>query len=158
MAKAKKTDTATEPDATDALDPAVEQAQSASDVSAAADVVDGKSADALAAIEKQFDASPQSVDVLFPPPAGIPASVLEGAHLVVKAMTSKGRWRAGRHLTRDETLIPLAEVSDEQQRALLGDPKIDVKLRLFKPAENERRARRPRRSSGLRRPGCGAAG
>jgi hypothetical protein len=134
MAKPKKTNTATEPDATDAVDAAAEQAQSASDVSVAADVVDGKSADALAAIEKQFDASPQSVDVLFPPPAGIPASVLECAQVVVKANTSKGRWRIGRHFTRDETLIPLAEVSDEQQRALVDDPKIEVKLRLFKPA------------------------
>lgn len=89
---------------------------------------------ALAAIEKEFDASPETIDVLYPPPAGMPASVLDAAQLVVKATTSKGRWRIGRHFTREETLIPFASISDEQKQALLDDPRIDVKLRLFKPA------------------------
>lgn len=132
MAKAKKTDAASKPNAADAADAAPDRAQAADDVSAAAG--DGKGAATLDAIEEEFDQSPESIDVLYPPPPGIPASVLEGAQLVVKATTSKGRWRAGRKFTRDEALIPFTSVTDEQKQALVDDPKIDVKLRLFKPA------------------------
>lgn len=40
----------------------------------------------------------------------------------------KGRWRAGRHFTREAVDIPLSELAEAELEALKGDPCLMVKL------------------------------
>lgn len=51
-----------------------------------------------------------------------------GDVIVVKAKSARGRWRAGRHFTTQETAIPRAELSDEQLAAICADPELIVEL------------------------------
>ena len=38
----------------------------------------------------------------------------------------KGRWRAGRHFTREAAKIPLSELAEAELEALKGDPRLTV--------------------------------
>ncbi len=139
MARAKSHDAANDPKPVDqpgaTATSAPEQekaadavAPDATDRPETAQLDDGKTPDGKIA------ADGRTMDISFPPPEDVPGWLLEGAQLVVKATTSKGRWRAGRKFTRDqETLIPLSGVTGDQQQALVADPMLVVKLRLVKP-------------------------
>lgn len=70
----------------------------------------------------------------YPPPPGIPAERLAAATLVVKAKPERGRRRAGHSFTREETEIPLADLTEDQRAAIAGDRELVVALRLAKPA------------------------
>ncbi|MBI1201487.1 MAG: hypothetical protein GC182_03140 [Rhodopseudomonas sp.] len=74
-----------------------------------------------------------TMDIAWPPPAGMPAAALEGALFAVKAKPERGRWRAGRKFSREETTISLAELDDDQRAAIAGDPELVVSLRLVEP-------------------------
>lgn len=76
----------------------------------------------------------KTMDVAWPPPAGMPDRMLEGASLAVKAKAERGRWRAGRHFTRSETEIPLADLDDAARDALAGDAELVVMLRVAEPS------------------------
>jgi hypothetical protein len=74
------------------------------------------------------------VSIAFPLPAGIPPLALEGSSIVVKAKPARGRWRAGRQFTREETVIPFGDLTEQQIAALAGDVELIVSLRVPKPA------------------------
>lgn len=73
------------------------------------------------------------VTLSFPLPTGASRDDLKNASIVVMAKPPQGRRRAGRAFTREETLIPYADLDDEQIAALTGDPELIVTLRLPKP-------------------------
>ena len=60
------------------------------------------------------------------------AGVAEGAAtpgkgvISVRAKSERGRWRAGRHFTREATLVPVNELNDEQREALERDPELVI--------------------------------
>ncbi|MFH0299816.1 HI1506-related protein [Bradyrhizobium sp. 31Argb] len=72
------------------------------------------------------------VSLSFPLPAGIPDEALNGASIVVKAKLERGRRRAGRGFTREQTVIPYPDLHADQIDALAGDPELSVSLRLPK--------------------------
>lgn len=76
---------------------------------------------------------PETIDLAWPLPAGFPDAALAGAKLVVKAKPKNGRWRARRHFTRGETLIPLAELKPGEADTIAADPQLAVMVRLVKP-------------------------
>ena len=69
----------------------------------------------------------------FPLPAGIPPQALQGAFVIVKAKSARGRWRAGRQFSPEETSIPFADLSGLQIEALTGDAELIVSLRVSRP-------------------------
>lgn len=79
------------------------------------------------------DASGGLVTLAFPLPADIPPFVLERAVVIVTAKPARGRWRAGRQFTREETLIPFTELRDVEIDMLTGDAELVVSLRVQKP-------------------------
>lgn len=74
-----------------------------------------------------------AVTLSLPLPANVPAEALKDASIVVKAKAHRGRWRAGRFFSRDETLIGYAELSEAELAALAGDPELVVGVRLGAP-------------------------
>lgn len=79
-------------------------------------------------------AAVEFVTLAFPLPEGAPSLTLETTWVVVKAKAERGRWRAGRQFTREETVVPLGDLSEQQFAALTGDAELIVSLRLPKPA------------------------
>jgi hypothetical protein len=75
-------------------------------------------------------AAPEFVTVAFPLPAGIPHEALKAASIVVIAKPVRGRWRAGRHFTRTEQVIPFGDLSEADIAALEGDAELVVSVRL----------------------------
>lgn len=73
------------------------------------------------------------VTLAFPMPSDVPRDALSHATIVVTSKALTGRRRAGRAFTREETLIPYAELNEEQIAALTGDPELVVSVRLIKP-------------------------
>jgi hypothetical protein len=63
----------------------------------------------------------------------MPAHVRATASLVVKAKADSRR-RAGREFGRHETIIPLADLSDDAIRAIEGDPVLITHVRVTAPA------------------------
>jgi hypothetical protein len=78
-------------------------------------------------------AAAEFITVSFPLPAGIPDVMLQAASIVVKAKSPRGRWRAGRQFTREETAIPYPDLSADQILALTGDTELVVTVRLPRP-------------------------
>lgn len=66
-----------------------------------------------------------------PKPAGADKGVAAAPAGLVAIVTGpkKGRWRAGRFFTSEPVSIPLAELSEDDQAALLGDPRLSVETR-----------------------------
>lgn len=71
------------------------------------------------------------------PPAGAPPAEApktkasdEGATKVVTVTTNaeRGRWRIGRHFSREATVIPAADLTAAQLDALQGDPVLIVTI------------------------------
>lgn len=73
---------------------------------------------------------PATITVAFPLPANIPDVVLDASIVIVKAKPARGRWRAGRPFTREETAIPFRDLNQAQIEALTGDPELVVSLRV----------------------------
>ncbi|WP_172298345.1 hypothetical protein [Pseudoruegeria sp. HB172150] len=81
---------------------------------------------------------PQPAEVTPPTPSDAPPTSEDGdpqsggsplppSGLVVRVIgPKKGRWRAGRHFTREAVDIPLEELSEDEKRMLIGDPKLTV--------------------------------
>lgn len=63
-------------------------------------------------------------------PTGLSAEQLAKVQVVVKAKSATGRRRAGFQFTRDETVIALAELKDEQLASLRADPELIVATRV----------------------------
>jgi len=75
----------------------------------------------------------QAVLTVYPPPNEVPAEALMDAELIVRAKPVRGRWRAGRHFTREAVMIPLAALGEAERVAIAGDPELIVVLRLWQP-------------------------
>jgi hypothetical protein len=73
------------------------------------------------------------VMLLLPLPDGVPAEVLKAASIVVVAKPARGRRRAGREFTRDETVIPYVDLSVGEINALVTDTELTVSVRLPEP-------------------------
>lgn len=70
--------------------------------------------------------------IVFPLPADAPPPEQlagMGAAVIVRAKPERGRWRAGRFFTREETIVPLGEIAD-QLDVLTADPELVVAVRL----------------------------
>ncbi len=78
-------------------------------------------------------AKPEFVTLSFPWPPEIPNDVLKTASIVVKAKPERGRWRGGRHFTREETVLPLADLGFQEVNALTADADLIVTIRVPKP-------------------------
>jgi hypothetical protein len=76
------------------------------------------------------EAETETLDVAFPPPADVPEAILQLASLVVRAKAERGRRRAGHAFTREETVIPMVDLSAEQVAAIGGDQELVVLLRV----------------------------
>lgn len=74
--------------------------------------------------------SPEFITVTEDLPADLPDELRAKAMVVVKAKSDRGRWRASRHFTREETLIPLADLTADQLVALRSDPELVVATRV----------------------------
>jgi hypothetical protein len=48
--------------------------------------------------------------------------------VVIVKGPAKGRWRAGRHFTSEPVAIPLDDLTEDQQAALIADPELTVIL------------------------------
>lgn len=72
-------------------------------------------------------ALPETIDLAFATP--LPPEVKAAASLVVTTKAKAGRRRAGYAFGREETVIPLAELSDDQIAALDADPLLTVMVR-----------------------------
>ena len=57
------------------------------------------------------------------PPATKPADALS-----IKTKNGKTRWRAGREFGAAPKIVPLAELTPEETRALRGDPQLAIEL------------------------------
>lgn len=66
-------------------------------------------------------------------PEGIPSEQLKGASIVVASKSERGRRRAGLAFTREETVIAVADLTEEQIDALRGDPELIVNTRFTAP-------------------------
>lgn len=56
------------------------------------------------------------------------APLPEGGVVKVTAKAERGRWRIGRHFTRETTTIPIDELEPEQLEALQADPDLSVSI------------------------------
>ncbi|MDQ2084815.1 hypothetical protein RA307_31945 [Xanthobacteraceae bacterium Astr-EGSB] len=85
-----------------------------------------------AAAPKAQDAGEQGRFIVLsaPLPADVPPHLLAGATYIVKAKPERGLRRVGRAFTREETLIPYADLSAEQRTAIEGEPDLVVTVRL----------------------------
>ncbi len=63
------------------------------------------------------------------PMTGELAPVLSKSLVVIVTGPKRGRWRIGRHFTHEPVTIPVDELSEDQQTALLSDPKLSVETR-----------------------------
>jgi hypothetical protein len=113
------------------------QLQPAGDAAPAADNTRERSTEAEGAAESA--AAPKAPDagekgrfvILSPPvPADVPSLLLAGATYIVKAKPERGLRRAGRAFTREETLIPYADLSAGHRAAIEGEPDLVVTIRL----------------------------
>lgn len=58
--------------------------------------------------------------------SGAPAHDEDPGPVVTVIGPRKGRWRAGRHFTREAVEIPLSELAEAELEALKGDPRLTV--------------------------------
>lgn len=117
--------------------PSPKAAENQATTGAAEAATAGDGAEATAANNKSGDggAEPETkaaatIDLADPLPAGIPPEALEHAALAVRSKPERGRWRAGRHFTRVESVIPLSELTAAQVVAIKGDPELVVVTRV----------------------------
>lgn len=73
------------------------------------------------------------VTLAFPPKGALLPQSLAAVSVVVKARAERGRRRAGFAFSREETVIPYADLSEQQIAALIADPDLIVSLRVPKP-------------------------
>ncbi len=82
-----------------------------------------KEADLLPVSERQSDDGKE--------PQGSDKPIAQSAKSMVVIVTGpkRGRWRIGRHFTHEPITIPVDELSDDEQTALIADPKLSVETR-----------------------------
>lgn len=90
--------------------------------------------DAPEVVDAKAESAMEFVTIAYPlPPSGpsIEELLQLEAELVIKAKPERGRWRAGRFFTREESFVPLGELADKLD-LLTGDPELVVAVRVPK--------------------------